>query len=121
MEVGSWTFNHSFRFFYIHVTGDFSVGRSSEKELASTKGISPLRRSRRGGTAKVEEYAPGVSEMSEGPPAPEDISDTMGRYFSSTSAIVPPRRLRCRVNNCVVGPSMAQRRVNNTPSIFRCE
>ena len=38
-----------------------------------TKDISPLRRSRRGDTAKVEEYAPGVSEMSEGPPAPEDI------------------------------------------------
>ena len=28
-----------------------------------TKGIYPLRRSRRGGTAKVEEYLPGVSGM----------------------------------------------------------
>jgi hypothetical protein len=62
-------------------------------------GIYPLRRSRRGGTAKVEEYLPGVSEMSEGPRL---LSDTMGRYFSSTSAIVPPRRLRCRENRLVI-------------------
>ena len=33
----------------------------------TTKGIHPARRSRRGGLAKVEEYAPGGSGMSEGP------------------------------------------------------
>ena len=41
--------------------------------MPTTTGISPLRRSRRGGMAKVEEYVPGVSGMSEGPPAPKDI------------------------------------------------
>jgi hypothetical protein len=41
--------------------------------LIILKVFTPVRRSRRGGMAKVEEYAPGVSGMSEGPPALEDI------------------------------------------------
>ena len=36
------------------------------KLVGHTKGIHPVRRSRRGGMAKVEEYAPGGSRMSEG-------------------------------------------------------
>ena len=42
------------------------LGAASENMVGilNTKGIYPLRRSWRGGTAKVEEYAPGVSGMS---------------------------------------------------------
>ena len=43
------------------------------QDEAKKIGIYPLRRSRRGGTAKVEEYAPGVSGMS------EDISNAAHR------------------------------------------
>ena len=39
---------------------------SLDTPLNDTKGIYPLRRSRRGGMAKVEEYLPGVSGISEG-------------------------------------------------------
>ena len=51
------------------------------RAMAILKVFTPVRRSRRGGTAKVEEYAPGVSGMSEGPLAPEVIPDTMGAYL----------------------------------------
>ena len=68
--------------------------------LIHTKGISPLQRSRRGdGTAKVEEY--GFWNV-RGAPGARRHFQTRWVHTSSTSAIVPPRRLHCRDNRLVI-------------------